>query len=87
MNQNDGPASAFDHEMKTRAINGNEFREGFGILMSNARSDVCSFESAGYIHKSLSGEGPESNPQITQITPVSAVKREMLIAHDRTMIS
>ena len=87
MNQNDGPASAFDHEMKTRAVNGNEFREGFGILMSKARSDVCSFESAGYTHKSLSGEGPESNPQITQITDSAPLGARCFIAHDRTMIS
>ena len=57
MNQNDWTTGALNHEMKTRGVNGDEFREGFGILVSNAGSDVRSFESAGYTHKkNLSGK-------------------------------
>src|SRR6195256_487763 len=41
VNQNHGPAGAFDHKVQTRSVNCNEFRAGLGILMSNAGSDVA----------------------------------------------
>lgn len=77
MNQNDGPAGAVDYEMKACAVNGNEFREGFGILMSNAGSDVRSFESAGDVHKSLSTRTPRVIRRLRRLNRVSAAKREM----------
>lgn len=67
MNQDDRPAGAFGHKVQPRTVNGNEFREGFGVLMSNAGSEVRSFESAGYVHKSLSDKGAQGNPQIKPI--------------------
>jgi hypothetical protein len=41
MNQDYRTARAFDHKVQSCFVNGNEFRDGLGMLMSNARSDVA----------------------------------------------
>ena len=50
MNQNDRTTGAFDYEMQTRAIDGDEFRVRLRIVMSDARSDIALLESSRYFH-------------------------------------
>jgi hypothetical protein len=50
VDQNDGPAGAFDYEMQASIAERYEFGEGLGMIMSNAGSDVSLFESSGYAH-------------------------------------
>ena len=50
MNQDDWTTGAFDYEMQTRAVDGNEFRARLRIVVSDARSDIALLESSGYFH-------------------------------------
>jgi hypothetical protein len=50
VNQNDGTARAFDYKVQPGIVDGNKFRECFGILMSYTRGEVASLESSGNIH-------------------------------------
>ena len=50
MNQHDRPACAFDHKVQVSAININKGRLGVRVIVSDTRSDITLFESAGDAH-------------------------------------
>src|SRR6266404_2277737 len=51
VNQNDRTAGAFDYKVQPGLVDGNEFRKGLRILMSNARSEIAPLESSGNVHE------------------------------------
>ena len=89
MNQNDGPAGAFDHKVETRFVNGNEFREGLRILMSDAGSDVALLESSGNIHKKSLSPQKLKDAKLNNQAGLffNTIRRQMFTAHDRIIIS
>ena len=50
MNQDDGPAGAFDHKMEIRSFDVDELRLGLRMIARDAGRDVFLLESAGNAH-------------------------------------
>ena len=89
MNQNYWTARALDHEVQSCAVNGNEFREGLRILMSDAGSDVALLESSGNIHKKSLSPQKLKDAKLNNQAGLffNTIRRQMFTAHDRIIIS